>query len=172
MDVGLLLLRLLVGLLVAGHGAQKLVGWFGGAGLGPVSQFFASRGYPRPRAAAVLAGTSEVGGGLLLAAGLFTPFAGAVVIGTMINAVAVHWGNGLWSAKGGFEYPLVLAGNAAALAFTGAGRLSLDDVLGLSLSGAGWGLPALAVGLGSGLAVLESRRLTRRPSERGAVSAR
>lgn len=169
MDVGLLMLRVLVGLLLAGHGSQKLLGWFGGSGLGPVAQFFASRGYPRARSAALLAATSEVGGGLLLAGGLLTPFAGAVVMGTMVNAVAVHWSNGPWSAKGGYEYPLVLAANGAALAFTGPGRHSLDAALGLGLAGTGWGLLAMAVGLGSGFLVLASRRLVLPAPERTAA---
>ncbi|MGH9022107.1 MAG: DoxX family protein [Acidimicrobiia bacterium] len=160
MDFGLLLLRVLVGLLLAGHGAQKLFGWFGGSGLAPVRGFLASLGYPAAGRMAIVAGASEVGGGLLLASGLLMPVAGAVLVGTMLNAGAVHLGKGLWSAKGGYEYPLVLAGVAAALAFTGAGRWSLDAALGLDLGGVGWGVASLAVGVASGLGTLRTRRLS------------
>lgn len=161
MDFGLLLLRVLVGLLLAGHGAQKLFGFFGGSGLAPVSGFFASLGYPAPRLMAILAGASELGGGVLLASGLLVPVAGAVLVGTMLNAAAVHVGNGLWSAKGGYEYPMVLAGVAAVLVFTGAGRWSLDAALGLDLAGVAWGSASVIVGVASGLGVFSTRRRSR-----------
>ncbi|MDQ1033746.1 putative oxidoreductase [Streptomyces sp. V3I8] len=124
-DVGLLILRVTIGLTAAAHGTQKLFGWFGGGGLDGTGQFFAMSGYPSGRSMAVVAGLSETLGGLGLVVGLFTPLAGAAVLGTMINALAVKWGGGFF-APDGVEYELVLAAAAAALALTGPGRLAVD----------------------------------------------
>ncbi|GAA0267947.1 hypothetical protein GCM10010302_02140 [Streptomyces polychromogenes] len=127
-DAGLLLLRLVLGLTVAGHGVQKLFGWFGGGGISGTGQFFTSVGYPAGDAMAALAGLTETLGGLGLAAGLLTPLAGAAVTGTMINALAVH-GAGAFFAPKGMEYELLLAAAAAALTLTGPGRYALDRAL-------------------------------------------
>src|SRR5882757_7128941 len=102
MDTGLLLLRIVVGLLLAGHGAQKLFGWFGGHGLEGTGGFFHGLGYRPGKAFAFVAGLSEFGGGLLLALGLFTPLAGAIIIGTMFNVItSVHSDKGPWAQNGG-----------------------------------------------------------------------
>ncbi|WP_040814730.1 DoxX family protein [Nocardia concava] len=127
-DAGLLLLRLALGLTIAAHGTQKLFGWFGGGGISGTGQFFTASGYPAGNTMAVIAGLSETLGGLGLAAGLLTPLAAAAVLGTMINAIAVH-GTGHFFAPKGFEYELTLALGAATLALTGPGRLSLDHHL-------------------------------------------
>jgi putative oxidoreductase len=158
MDTGLLVLRIVVGLLLIGHGAQKLFGWFGGGGLAGTAGFFRSVGYWPPRLMAGVAGGAEMLGGAGLALGLVTPLAAAVVIGTMLNvAVAVHRRNGVWNADNGYEYPLVLATAAAALAFTGAGSASLDAWLGLSDGGVETGLFAIGLGVLTGSAILVSR---------------
>ncbi|AZS71608.1 DoxX family protein [Streptomyces lydicus] len=127
-DAGLLLLRLALGLTMAAHGAQKLFGWFGGPGLDGTGQFFAMSGYPAGRTMAVVAGLTETLGGLGLAAGLLTPLAGAAVVGTMINALAVKWGGGFFAPKG-VEYELLLTVGAAALTLTGPGRYAIDRFL-------------------------------------------
>ncbi|MCZ4101468.1 DoxX family membrane protein [Streptomyces sp. SID13666] len=127
-DAGLLLLRLAVGLTMAAHGAQKLFGWFGGGGLDGTGQFFTMSGYPSGKAMAVVAGLSETFGGLGLAVGLLTPLAGAAVVGTMVNALAVKWGGGFFAPQG-VEYELLLTAAAAALALTGPGRLAADRYL-------------------------------------------
>ncbi|MFJ8931511.1 DoxX family protein [Streptomyces sp. NPDC102364] len=127
-DVGLLVLRLALGLTVAAHGTQKLFGWFGGGGIEGTGQFFAMSGYPSGKAMAVIAGLTETLGGLGLIFGLLTPLAGAAVLGTMINALAVKWGGGFF-APDGVEYELLLAVSAAGLALTGPGRLSVDRYL-------------------------------------------
>ncbi|MCX5588556.1 DoxX family protein [Streptomyces erythrochromogenes] len=127
-DAGLLLLRLVLGLTMAGHGAQKLFGWFGGGGISGTGQFFTASGYPAGDAMAVLAGLTETLGGLGLAAGLLTPLAGAAVVGTLINAIAVH-GTGSFFAPAGIEYELLLTAGAAALALTGPGRYAADRFL-------------------------------------------
>ncbi|GAA3373502.1 DoxX family membrane protein [Streptomyces sannanensis] len=125
-DAGLLLLRLTVGLTMAGHGAQKLFGLFGGQGLEATGKWFAHLGYEPGVFFAGLTGTSELLGGLGLALGLFTPLAAAAVFGIMINAMAVDVGKGLWSTSGGIEYPMTVAAVALAVAAVGPGRLSLD----------------------------------------------
>ncbi|GGN42944.1 hypothetical protein GCM10012285_23820 [Streptomyces kronopolitis] len=127
-DAGLLVLRLALGLTMAAHGAQKLLGWFGGPGLDGTGQFFTMSGYPAGRTMAVVAGLSETLGGLGLAVGLLTPLAAAAVVGTMINALAVKWGGGFFAPKG-VEYELLLTIGAAALALTGPGRFAADRFL-------------------------------------------
>ncbi|MFE9631068.1 DoxX family protein [Streptomyces sp. NPDC006463] len=127
-DTGLLLLRLVLGLTMAAHGSQKLFGWFGGGGISGTGQFFTASGYPAGDAMAVLAGLTETLGGLGLAVGLLTPLAGAAVVGTLINAIAVH-GAGSFFAPKGIEYELLLAAGAAALALTGPGRYAVDRFL-------------------------------------------
>ncbi|MFJ6479202.1 DoxX family protein [Streptomyces sp. NPDC091682] len=127
-DTGLLLLRLVLGLTMAAHGSQKLFGWFGGGGISGTGQFFTASGYPAGDAMAVLAGLTETLGGLGLALGLLTPLAGAAVVGTLINAIAVH-GAGAFFAPEGIEYELLLTVGAAALALTGPGRCAVDRFL-------------------------------------------
>ncbi|MGT2526899.1 DoxX family protein [Streptomyces nojiriensis] len=127
-DVGLLILRLVLGLTMAAHGSQKLFGWFGGGGISGTGQFFTASGYPAGDAMAVLAGLTETLGGLGLAVGLLTPLAGAAVVGTLINAIAVH-GAGSFFAPQGVEYELLLTAGAAALALTGPGRYAVDRSL-------------------------------------------
>ncbi|MDT0345497.1 DoxX family protein [Streptomyces litchfieldiae] len=128
-DLGLLLLRVAVGLTMAAHGSQKLFGWFNGSGLDATGQFFDSLGYPSGETMALVAGTSETFGGLALALGLFTPLAAAAIVGTMLNAVAaVHWEGGFFSPAG-IEYPMILGLGAASLALTGPGRYAADRFL-------------------------------------------
>ncbi|WP_394436500.1 DoxX family protein [Streptomyces sp. SGAir0957] len=127
-DIGLLVLRLALGLTIAAHGTQKLFGWFGGGGIDGTGQFFAQSGYPSGKAMAVVAGLSETLGGLGLILGVLTPLAGAAVLGTMINALAVKWGGGFF-APAGVEYELLLAAGAAGLALTGPGRIAVDRFL-------------------------------------------
>lgn len=172
MDVGLLLLRVVVGLLLVGHGTRKLFGWFGGGGLTGTAWHFRSVGYWPPRLMVGLAGGAELAGGAALTAGFLTPLAAAAVIGTMLNAaVAVHLRNGLWTIDNGYEYPLVLAGAAAALGFTGAGAASVDAHLGLADGGIEAGLFAVALGTIVGGAVLVSRAAARTEAgpQRGAA---
>jgi putative oxidoreductase len=148
MDIAILLLRLVVGLLMAGHGAQKLFGWFGGPGPRGTAGFVESLGWRPARAFALLLGATELLGGLALAVGLATPLAAAALIAVLANAAwVVHRRHGLWNTAGGWEYPLVLITAALALAYTGAGRYSLDHLFGWSLSGTRWGLTALALGV-------------------------
>jgi putative oxidoreductase len=169
MDTGLLVLRVVVGLLLVGHGAQKLFGWFGGGGLAATAWFFRSVGYWPPRLMAGFVGGVELVGGAALAVGLVTPLAAAAVIATMLNAaVAVHKRNDLLAIDGGYEYPLVITTVAATLGFTGAGVASLDAPLGLADGSVQSGLFAVALGVLMGSGVLLSRVAAR--SQNGPAS--
>jgi putative oxidoreductase len=156
MELGLLVLRLVVGLLFMGHGAQKLFGLFGGHGLQGTAGFFEQGLGLRPgKLHATGAGGAEFFGGLLLALGLLTPFAAAALIGTMAVAIAtVHWTKGVWSTEGGYEYNAVLMAVAFAVTAAGPGNWSLDHAFGLDLNGAGWAIGALIVGIVGGLATM------------------
>lgn len=127
-------------------------------------RIFEQLGFRPGRAFAALAGTVELGAGALLALGLLTPLAAAGITGIMLNTILTkHRGNGPWYYNGGWEYNLTLLAVAAAVAFTGPGRTSLDAALGLGLAGWAWGLAGLGAGLGAGLVVLALRR---RPTQR------
>lgn len=126
-DAGVLVLRLAVGLILAGHGAQKLFGWFGGPGLEATGRQFAESGWDPGTFFAGLAGVSEFLGGLGLAVGLLTPPAAAACIGVMVNAMAIAPELDLWSAAGtAFVFPMLLAVGALTVAAVGPRRLSLD----------------------------------------------
>jgi putative oxidoreductase len=164
MNLGLLVLRVVVGLLFAGHGAQKLFGLFGGHGLKGTAGFFENLGLKPGHVHASAAGALEFGGGVLLALGLLTPVASAALIAVMTAAVAtVHGPKGVWSTNGGYEYNLVLAVVAFALAAIGAGAWSIDHALSLSMHGVLWAVGALVVGIAGGFgAVLSGRSHTAR----------
>jgi putative oxidoreductase len=171
MDIGLLVVRALIGLILFGHGAQKLFGWFGGPGLPTAGKGMESLGYRPGTLFAFVAGATEAGGGLLLALGLLTPLAAAAIMGTMLNAaLSVHVKNGFWATKGGYEYTLALGGVAAGLGFTGAGAYSLDHAAGWVLGGTAWGLSALALALVIGTATDLYRRRTLAVARRSGVS--
>lgn len=161
MDVGLLVLRLGLGLLMAGHGAQKIFRVFGGQGISGTAAFFASRGFRPGEPMAVVAGVSLLGGGLLFTLGLATPLAGAAVLGTMLVAGSVHAAKGLWAQRGGYELALVYGLLAAGLTFTGPGAHSLDAVLGVPTT-LPLALAAIALGLAAGALVVAKARATLR----------
>lgn len=127
MPVALLIARLIIGLGMAVHGAQKLFGWFGGHGLQGTGGFFEMMGFRPGRLFAFFAGAGELGGGLLIALGLLGPVGPALMILVMVVAIfAVHWKNGFLASNDGFELPLLYAAAALVLAFSGAGPYSLD----------------------------------------------
>ena len=167
MSYGLLLLRVVVGLAFIGHGTQKLFGWFGGYGPQGTGGFFASQGYRAGVAMAVMAGLAETGGGALLALGLLTPLAGALIAIVMINAI------GSVTFKRGFmlgsELEIAYLTVGIALAATGPGRFSLDRALGWddNLSGLWWGVAAFAVAAAVSLVTLTVGR-TRSAAEQPA----
>lgn len=159
-DLGLLLLRLGTGGVLAAHGTQKLFGWFGGHGLEGTGQFMESVGYSPGKASATAAGLAETGGGTLLALGLATPAAGAAAAGAMAGAAAVHTPNGFFAQEGGYEHAATLGLAAIGLAVAGPGRLSLDHVLG-HVFDRGWMVPAALAATAAGTAVVVGARTRR-----------
>jgi putative oxidoreductase len=150
MDLALFVLRAVVGLFFAGHGAQKLFGAFGGHGIAGTGQFFESIGMRPGPLQARAAGGAELVGGLLLFLGLFTPLAATMIISVMVVAiVTVHAKNGPWVTESGWEYNAVLIAAVTALADTGPGDLSLDHLLGTERSGPLWAVAALGTGVGT-----------------------
>jgi putative oxidoreductase len=148
MNLALLGLRIILGLVFAAHGAQKLFGAFGGGGIDGTGGSFEQLGLRPARLNAWAAGTAEFFGGVLIALGLLTQFAAAALIGVMTTAVlTVHLRSGFFNTKGGFEYNLVLVATAFALAGIGPGDWSLDNALNIELSGTGWALAALGAGV-------------------------
>lgn len=148
MAYGLLLLRVVVGGIFFGHGAQKLFGWWEGPGLAGVRGWLGGAGYRMPAVMAVVLACSE-SSGLLFAFGLFTPFVALALTATMIVAVATtHWKNGFWSSKGGYEFNLSLVSVVVAVTMIGPGRFSLDRAFGWddNLSGLWWGVGVVVVG--------------------------
>jgi putative oxidoreductase len=168
MNVALFVLRVIVGGLFIGHGSQKLFGWFGGHGPEGTAAFFEGLGLRPGLPFALLAGAAELAGGLLLAFGLLLPVAALLIIGVMVTAIAAaHWRNGVWVTEGGFEYPLVLATVAFAVAALGPGSISLDHALGIEWAGLGWGLGAAVVGGLGGLIAFALAGTERRTERRG-----
>jgi putative oxidoreductase len=131
-DLGLLILRAVVGLSMAGHGAQKLFGWFGGKGLEGTGTHFEEFGFQPGWPFAAAAGLSEFAGGILLAAGLFTPFGAAAILSAMLVAIlSAHIRSKFFAMANGIEYPFLYAAAAISLALTGAGAFSFDAAIGL-----------------------------------------
>jgi putative oxidoreductase len=146
MAYGLLLLRVVIGATMFAHGSQKIFGWWGGGGPRATADFFGSVGWRAPLVQAVMAGLSECAG-LLFALGFLTPFDSLAICVVMVTAVAtVHWPNGFFNGKGGFEFNLTLVAAAFALSGVGPGEWSLDNVFGIDWTGAGWALIALGAG--------------------------
>jgi putative oxidoreductase len=173
MDLGLLLLRLALAVILYMHATQKLFGWFSGPGLDRAGGLFESLGQRPGRRMAMLAVACELSGSALVALGLITPLGAAILAGTMMVAggsLTLTKGK-VWNAAGGGEYPLVLAAFAIVLGFAGPGRWSIDNAL-----GAPWvthsngraaitGLLVLAVAaLAAGPALLRTRMLLRPPA--------
>jgi putative oxidoreductase len=170
MSYGLLFLRVIVGLSLSAHGAQKLFGWFGGHGPRGTAGFFGSLGFRPPLAMALVAGMSELAG-MLFALGLATPFAAVAMASVMVVAVgAVHRRNGFWVTNGGYEYNLAIWAVSASVAAAGPGRFSLDNAFGIagSLSGLWWGVGVIVVSLAGGAVVLALRQV---PPDQDAADA-
>jgi putative oxidoreductase len=168
MAYGILLLRLAFGLSVAAHGAQKIFGAFGGHGPSGTAGYFGTLGFRAPMVLAVVAGIAELSG-LLLAAGLLTPFASLLIVIVMLNAIgSVHWRHGFWNTAGGYELNLLIVAAVTAIAATGPGRFSFDRLIGWddNLSGLWWGVGVLAVGIVvSAITLSIGRRPGRRVTE-------
>jgi putative oxidoreductase len=129
-----MIVRVAQGSLMAGHGAQKLFGSFGGPGLEGTSGFMEMLGMRPGRPWAYLAGLSEFGGGVLTALGLFNPLGPLGVIGSMAMATRkAHWGKPIWVTEGGAELPVLNIAISTALMIREPDAFSLDRVLGIRL---------------------------------------
>jgi putative oxidoreductase len=134
MDAALLFVRLVVGLAMAAHGAQKLFGWFGGYGLAGTGGFFEGIGFRPGRVFAFFAGLGEFGGGLLMALGLGGALGPAVIVLVMLVAIfTVHISKGFFITNGGWELNAAYIASAVAVAYAGNGAYSLDRILGFDL---------------------------------------
>jgi putative oxidoreductase len=124
--LGLLFVRLVVGLVFMGHGAQKLFGWFGGYGLKGTGGWLDSIGVKPGVLMAFLVGFFEVMSGLLFVLGLWTPVAAALIVILMLGAiVTVHGKNGFWVTQNGIEYNVILIAISVGLALIGPGAYAL-----------------------------------------------
>ena len=133
-NLAALVLRVVLGGLMTGHGAQKLFGWWGGYGLEGTSGWLESMGLRPGRPWAILAGGSEFGGGVLSLLGLLNPLGPLGVIGAMAMATRkAHWGRPVWVTEGGPELPVTNMSIATALMLAGPGKYSLDRALGIRL---------------------------------------
>lgn len=160
LNLGLLIIRVIFGLLMAGHGSQKLFGWLGGHGLAGTGGFFETLGFRPGKRFATAAALSEFIGGLLFAFGFLGPIGPALILAVMLVAsISVHWKNGIYAATNGVEIPVLYASAVVGITLIGFGGYSLDSALGLATF---WtpGLIALAliVGIVGGLANLMLRR--------------
>ena len=131
-----LVLRATLGGLLAGHGAQKLFGWFNGPGMEGTTGFVEMLGLKPGRPWAYLAGVSEFGGGILTLLGFLNPVGPLGVIGSMAMAtMTAHKGKPIWVTEGGAELPVTNIAAATALILNGPGKYSLDRALGVRLPG-------------------------------------
>jgi putative oxidoreductase len=133
-DLAALILRVVLGGLLAGHGSQKAFGWFNGPGLEGTSGFMEMMGMRPGRLWGTLAALSEFGGGVLTLLGLLNPLGPLGVIGAMsIATTKVHWGKPIWATEGGAELPVTNIAVATALMLNGPGKYSIDRALGIRL---------------------------------------
>jgi putative oxidoreductase len=130
-----LALRIPIGITFIAHGAQKLFGAFGGYGLEGTGQWMASIGLEPGYLMALLAGSGEFFGELLILLGLLTRPAALVLAVTMVVAIfSAHFTNGLFMSNNGYEFGLALLAAAVSLVFSGAGKLGLDAIIAKKLA--------------------------------------
>ena len=152
LNLGLLIIRVVVGVTLATHGLNKI---FGGGKIAGTAGWFASMGMKMPKANAWIAALTEIGSGALLALGLLTPLAAAGMVAIMVVAlITTHMKNGwfIFNPGGGIEYVVVLAAVGIGLACTGAGEWSIDHAAKIHWAGVPSGLIiVLAAGVGGAL---------------------
>ena len=161
-DLAILLIRLGVGVTFAAHGAQKAFGWWGGPGLKGWQGAMASMGFRPVALFAAVSMLAELLGGLMLAVGILTPAAAALLLGQSVVIIfKAHWSHGFFSGKGGFEFPLLLAVGALAVGVAGPGQVSLDHLIKLDPTATVRAV-LLVIGVLGGLASLAVPWLTAR----------
>jgi len=161
MAILLLIARIILGLGIAAHGAQKLFGWFGGYGIKGTGGFFETIGFRPGNFFAAAAGLGEFGGGVLTLLGVGGPIGPATIIMVMLVAIfAVHWGHGFFVTRNGSEAPLLYISGALLLMSAGPGPYSLDSLLGL---GAIWPANLTWIALGVAILLAFGNVLARRP---------
>jgi putative oxidoreductase len=154
--------RVVIGLVFAGHGLQKLAGWFGGPGLRGFAGMLQSSGLRHASAFALLVALVETGG-LLFAAGFLTPLIAAALAADMLVAIyLVHWKNGFWITKGGYEYALVLAVVTALIGLTGGTTYAVDRWLPAPITD--WAPALFVIALVVGLIVFAAESVLSRGS--------
>jgi putative oxidoreductase len=164
-DLGLLVLRLVVGLTFAAHGAQKAFGSFDGIGWAGWQGIMERLGFRPTLLFAAVSMGAELVGGLALAAGFLTPLATTIIVGQFVVIIAKsHWPNGFWNRANGFEFPLALLGGAVAVGLIGPGAISLDAVAGFAPSDA-VRIALVVVGIVGGALTLAVPSLTRKPAD-------
>lgn len=153
-DLGLLVLRVVLGMIFLGHGAQKVFGVFGGSGVGGLAEFLAANGFRQASLLAALIAVIELAGGAMVLLGLGTQLAAAGLLALMINAVWLKLDGGLLGGRGeGYELELALAGMAAAVVLIGAGRIALDRAIPMFRRPLIGSVPCLLVGVGAAVLV-------------------
>jgi len=168
-SVALLMIRVVIGVTTAAHGYGK---FFRGGKIPGTARWFDSMGMKPGKLHAYMAASTEVGGGLLFAAGLFTPLAAASIVAVMfVAAWTVHRHNGFFIVGDGWEYNFILAAMAVSVAVAGPGRYSLDNKLDIIESLDGWSGLIIAGGLGLGSAIGQLVVFFHPPTEEGNDSA-
>lgn len=154
-DLGLLVLRIVLAALLAGHACQKLFGWFRGRGIRGTAPLFEADGVRPGTVMVTFAGLSEVAAAGLIVLGLLTPLGSAMVIGAMIAAISTLWPKGVWAHLGGYEVPLTYALIALVLAITGPGAYSIDALLPWgALHGPLWAAGAALLGIAASVPIV------------------
>ncbi len=164
-DTALLGTRLVLGSYLAVHGAQKLFGVLGGPGLDKAGAGFDRIGLSPGKQMAAVAGITELGGGVLTAAGLADPAGPLAIMGAMSIAATTHRANGPLSAKGGFELPLTNLAAATALLAAGPGKFRVGPALPRPLAAVAGAAGALVA------AGLLTKMLTAKPASAAVVAS-
>jgi putative oxidoreductase len=163
MVTALLIARIILGLGIAAHGAQKLFGWYGGYGIKGTGGFFETLGFRPGGLFAAAAGLGEFGGGLLTVLGLGGPIGPALIIMVMLVAIfTVHWGHGFFTTSNGAEMPLLYIAGALLVMFVGPGAYSIDALIGLS---AVWTANLSWIALGAAIVLALINVVIRRPAQ-------